>query len=369
MEIESKSTVQGECSKEESEQEHYFLKLRACEVPLYLILLELSLVDQVKFASTNREILKAAKESSKCLRSVDDLSCFNLDIFPEIPITKTEIDTVHRTFENLQKLKVDLTFVENTFLNDIRKFKNLNKLSVYMGPQTRNNGIHPIYLKSITIKSKFTTSDHDVIYSFLTQIMGLKTLSLYNGMISLKTTTLLEARKLTKLKIHNTNIKSCYYFIKFIQDCKTLEHLSLTSNNYIAFPHPVFVASDIISQMNIFKLGLTHFSFTVDTGCKIKYENLKYLKKLKQLKNFYTVQGQTINIERLIDIAATFKTVDVAFIEYFDKTRIFNRTMFDATERKSYCIQTIINSKLKYMQVFTVNYDELRLDPELTYLE
>lgn len=43
--------------------------------------------------------------------------------------------------------------------------------------------------------------------------------------------------------------------------------------------------------------------------------------------------------------------------------------MFDACERKSYCIQNIINSTENYMEVRSLNYDDLRVEAELTLLD
>lgn len=353
----------------ERENEHFLVQLGVCQIPLKKILTDLNLIDQIKLASTSKQIREAVKLNSLSLRNIEQISSFNLDLFPNVGITKHEIDIIFRVFENMRKLKVDLSIADNGFLDNIGKFKKLQKISIYLEPNTRNLNKHFLYLQSITIKARFNHSDIDSIYFLLSHIHGIKTLSFYRGDISVKTTTLLETRKLQKLKIHNTTIKNCYYFIKYLLELRSLEHLKITSDSFLAYPHPIYIMSDIITQLDKHELNLTFLAFTVDTSCKIKYENLKYLKNLRHMEVHYSVQDQTINIERIINTATSMKHVKTTFIEFFDTNRIFNKSMFDACERRSYCIQSIISSSETYMEIRSINYDELRLEAELAYLD
>lgn len=356
--------------QEEAEgEEHYFMRLGRCEIPLHDILFELNIIDQVKFASTNKKIRDCVIANSKIMREIQERGCFDLDLFPNLIITKNEIDIVHRTFENLKKLKIDMSFAKDTFFDEIRKFRKLEKISIFIGLGDHNYNRHRIYLKSVTIRAKFFTSDTDVIYSLLRQISGTKIISIYNGSVSLGLITLFETRKLRKLKIHNSTIKSCYYFEKYILQSTSLEHLKVTSEQYMMTPHPVIIMSDIINQLDKVELNLKYLSFTVDTCCLVKYDNLSYLTKLNKLEIYYSVQTQTLNLEKLIYITAKLEKVQTTFIEYFDKNQIFNRAMFDATERKSYYYKNIMESMDKHIEVRAINYDELRLEDGLSYLE
>lgn len=353
---------------EQKEEEHYFEIMARHEIPLHKILIDLSLIDQVKFASTNKKIKECALTHSKILRNLEERSCFNLDLFPNMLITGMEIQTVHRTFENLTKLKIDMSFAGHSFLDEIRIFKNLKKISVYIGPGDHNYNQEGAYVEAVTIKAKFLSANTDVIYSLLRQIKGMKIVSIYNGYISLGLTRLLEIVKLRKLKIHNSCIKSCYYFIKFLLEAKTLEYLKITSDNYSITPEPTFVASDVISQLDTHELNLKYLSFTVDTCCRVKYEHLVHLKKLEKLVIYYSVQNQTLNLEKLINIVESMENVEAIFIEFVDKCRLFNRAMFETTERKSYFFRNIIQSTNRYIEVREINFNELRLDPLLQFL-
>lgn len=360
---------QQDINQEEEKEEHYFMKLSRCEIPMHMILLELSLVDQVKFASTNSKIQECAKLHSQMLRGIDERSCFNLDVFPIIPIAKEEIDTVHRTFKDLKKLKIDMSFANDNFLDEIRVFKNLEKISIYMGIGDTNYNQYGAYLKSVTVKAKFIFADTDVIWSLMKQIKGTKTISIYNGTISLGLISLFEEQKLHKLKVHNAIIRSCFYFVKYLLEAKTLEHLKLTSENYMMTPHPIVIMSDVISQLDHYELNLKYLAFTVDTCCKVRYELLRCLKKLEKLEIYYSVQGQTLNIQKLINITSSMKNVETTFIEYFDKNQVFSRAMFDASEGKSHYFKNMIESMDKYMEVRSVDYEQLRLETESTFLD
>lgn len=252
--------------------EHYLLSLGACQVPLKRILSDLTLIDQIKLTSSSKQIREAVKINSQSLRTIEEISSFNLDLFPEAIITKKEIDTLHRVFENMKKLKIDLTYAQNGFLDNIQKFNKLEKINVYLGQKDRNLNQHFLYIKSLTIKAKFNHSDTDVVYSLLNRIHGLKIISLYFGCISIRSTTLFDTRKLQKLKINNSRIKNCIYFIRYLLDSKSLEHVKITSSSYVAYPHPIYIMSDVIGQLNKFELNWNYLSFTVDTSCKIKYE-------------------------------------------------------------------------------------------------
>lgn len=365
--------IEGKLSPDnqiEQEPEHYLLQLANCEIPFHDILQELNIVDQVNFASTNTKMKRAVFENSQIMRKIKDNSCFDLDLFPNIPIKQEEIDALHRTFTNLNHLRVSLSRVNDNFLDSLRKFKYLEKLSVYVNARDIIYNQNGVYLNELSIKALYNTSETDVIHSLIRQIHGTQQISIWNGNVSVRTVDVLERRRLRKLKVHNSVIKNCFYFIRYLLSCRSLTHVRITSDNYIVNPYPIYITSDIISQLDNFRnLNWEYFSFTIDANIFVRYECLRYLKKLRKLDIYFCVQERTTNLEKLIYLVGSMKYVETTFIEYFNDTLITNREQFEACERKSYCYRSIILSLDKYIEIKSLNYDMIRLRPEYSFLE
>lgn len=354
--------------REEITPSHYFLKLGHAHIPLRLIMEKLDLIDAVQFASTNTQIRKLAIEASKVLQNKNRFGCFNLDLFPDIPVTLHNIETLHRTFPDLWKLKVSLSFVENYFLDKIQIFRQLKKLSVYLHSTDNNVNKGMALIESVTIRAKYFASDLDRIYLLLSQIQGTKTLSIYNGVLDTHTIYLLETRKLNTLKLHNVIIRNCYELIRCIISNKHLLKLKLTCDYHMLAPQCIMIASDIISRLKYLSLELVDFSFTVDRTCRIKYDRLKYLKYLKRLTIYYTVQEKTSNIDYLIKVSTTMSNVKITFIEYFDSSRLITKDRFEQCKRISYCYKNIIETTAKHIEARSLDFEELRLDTNLNLI-
>lgn len=113
----------------DSLQKNDFMSLAEIELPFIEILNHLPLIDKINLASTNKEIKRLTIKNSQSLHNITKIKTFNLDLFPDF-IGENEINTIYRVFSDIRKLKVNLTFAHNGLLDNLNKFKNLQKLSV-----------------------------------------------------------------------------------------------------------------------------------------------------------------------------------------------------------------------------------------------
>lgn len=250
-------------------------------------------------------------------------------------------------------------FVNDNFLDEIRKFDKLEKLSVYLhtADRSRNNQI-----KRLSI-------DADALYLFLKQIKETKVLSIYDGIISSQTIDLIKMWGLNKLKLHNTIIKNCSSLISFLLNDKGIMNLKLTSDNYLLSPQPTMVACDIITRLEEGLLNVIDFTFTVDPVCNIRYENLKHLTKLKKLKIYYSAQSKLDNVNKLINISRTLLNVKVTFIEYFDTSRFVTRTSLVEFKERSGVYKTAIKNIGNNLEVRSLNFEDLQNNNKLLLLD
>lgn len=128
------------------------------DIPMRMTIAHLNFIDVINLASTSQTMRTIVMQRSKSLQSIEKYGCFNLDLFHEIPITKTEIDTIYRIFPELRHLRIDLTFADNHLLDNIRKFKKLEKISVYLRSCDTNENKIGANIRSVTIRSKYYTS-------------------------------------------------------------------------------------------------------------------------------------------------------------------------------------------------------------------
>lgn len=353
----------------EYEYEHYFIRFGYMGIPLSNIVSHLDLIDCMQFASTNREIRDFVVDASKSLKDIEEKGCVDLDRFPSTTIGREEIETVYRTFPNTKKLKISLCYASNHFLDELHKFKLLEKLSVHARCTDHNRNNKDITIRSVTIRGKYYVADSDAVYAFLNQIKGTKTISLKGGIITAKTIYLLQTRNLNKLKIHNSIVRNCFPLIRYILDSTYLTVLKLTSDNYVLAPQAIMVASDVITRLPYGKqLVLREFTFTVDLACRIPYENLIKLPMLEKLTLYYSVQERTHNIDKLIELATQWTHLEITFIEYFDKNRVLGRERFEILKRKSFYYKTIIETTGPHVRGKPMDFDLLRRDPQLIFI-
>lgn len=306
-----------------------------------------------------KEIKTTIIKNSTSLNNIVNFKAFNLDLFPDF-IGEKEIITIYRVFPDVQKLKVNLTFSHNGLLDNLRRFQKLRKLSFYLNTGDKNINRHTLSVKAITCKARFYKSDTDSIFAFITQFDSFKVFSIYGGNITIRIITLLELRKIVTLKIQNSIIRNGAYMIRTILNNNNLKYLSLRTDNYILSPYPVVVASDVISQLDNFKLNLERLTFTVDPDCRIRYENLRHLTSLKKMNVYFSVQGNNLNISKLINIAEKLTNVKTIFIEYVEKHKIRGEGDLNLSEELSYYYKNIIESRNNFLEVTPINYKTYR---------
>lgn len=338
-----------------------FETLGAMGIPFRKIMAYLLPSDAINFASTNKTIRYYSLIESRTLINIQEFGQFNMDLFPEY-ISTQEVDAVHRVFPYLRKLKINMTFAKDHFLDDISKFENLQKLSVWLDDFDVNYNLNGAPIRAVTCRMEYFTSNRDALYSLLWQIKRTKILSLYNGQISLQTMLLIETRELTTLKICNSIIDNIARLSQYLLHNTNLSHLKLASENYLVSPYPIVVANNFINGLTPDNtLNLKRFCFTMDQNWNIRYHNIKLLRNLTKLEIYYSVQHRGLNLDRLISIAGSLGSrIEVTFIEFIERYKIFNHDVFESTRRKSYFYRNIIESMDKYMEIKPINYQTLR---------
>lgn len=334
-------------------------------VPLSIILSYLEPHDTINFASTNKIIKFYCLIESKNLARIEEKGQIDLDILPGY-ITKQEIDAVHRIFPSLTKITISLSYAYDHLLDELSKFEKLNKLSIYLNETDNNYNIDGAIIREITCRMSYLTSNRDALYSLLWQIRGTKSLSLYNGEITRRMTLLIQTRELETLKIRNTIIELPTRLTSILLNSTSLIYLKLITNNYLTAPFPVIVANNFINGvLPRNRLILRKFCFTMDQNWNIAYQNLRLLRHLSKLEIYYSVQTRGLNLDRLIHIAGSLNYVEVTFIEFVERYKIFNRRTLEITRRKSEFYREVIESMDKYMEIKTVDYIALARELDL----
>lgn len=343
-----------------NEQFLNFDRLGNMGIPLRAILSYLNIYDAINLASTNSLIRDHSVRESRSLTNIDRFNRFNLDLFPG-RISKEEIDAVYRVFPKLTKLRINMSFAEDHLLDELRKFEYLHKLSVYLDERDTNYNIDSIQIKAITCRIAYFNSSRDPLYSLLWQIRGTKILSLYNGEITTRTIILIETRDLETLKIHNSIIEKPNRLTEYLLRTTNLTYLKLTAENFLISPYPIIIANNFINGLTTnSQSSLKRFCFTLDQNRNIMYQNIRYLKNLRKLEIYYSVQLRGLNLDRIINIAGSLNEVEVIFIEYIEKYKLYNENIFQSICRKSYFYKSYIESMDKYMEVRALDYTNLR---------
>lgn len=342
-----------------------FDRLGNVSIPLRAILSYLNVHDRINFASTNTIIRDHAIRESRTLANIDRFGRFNLDLFPDT-VSKEEIDAVHRVFPRVTKLRINLFYAEDHLLDELRKFEYLIKLSVYLTDEDTNYNSVGTHIRAVTCRANYFHSNHDAIFNFLRQIRGTKSISLYNGEITLPTQLLIETRDLETLKIHNSIITKPARLTEYLNRSTNLTYLKLTAENCLVSPYPIMVATNFIN--NILprnRSNLTRLCFTLDQNRNASYQNLKLLRNLNKLEVYYSAQIKGLNLDKLINIASSLIGVETTFIEYLEKYKIFNNQTLEDATRKSYFYKNVIESKR--MIVKSLDYTQVRR--ELQFIE
>lgn len=261
-----------------------FEKLGEASVPFRQILSYLTLPDAINLASTNKTIRYYSIYESRTLTNIQEFSQFNLDLFPG-NISRNEINAVHRVFPSLMKLKVNLSFAHDHFLDEISKFEQLYKLSAYLDESDVNYNLNGASIHTVTCKMGYFTSNRDALYSLLWQIRDTKSLSIFNGEISTQTILLMETRNLEILKIQNSIIDRVVRLSQYLLNSTNLTYIKLVSANYLVSPYPIVLADSFINGLTSDnRLILKRFSFTMDQNWNIRYQNIRLLRNLTKLK-------------------------------------------------------------------------------------
>lgn len=286
-------------------------------------------------STTCTEIRDYATEESEVLKTIRWSERFNFDCLPGL-IGTEEIEMIHRIFPNLKHLKTDLTFSDNGILDEMKVFKKLEKISLYLYESNYENlSQQKFCLKKLTVRQNYYKHGHDAVYEILTHIKELQEFTIYNGMITSQSADLLRKFKLRKLKLHNVDAETfaAFKIIHHILNNDELENLRLTSEKYILFPQFIRMNNEIIDLMHIHSINLTKLAFTVDKINKnVKYENLWHLKKLKELKIYFSVQTLPLqNLDKLIEVTSRLQHVDITFIEFFETPQISTQNILERT--------------------------------------
>lgn len=121
--------------------------------------------------------------------------------------------------------------------------------------------------------------------------------------------------------------------------------------------------------MDEYKLTLKRLTFTVDPINQVKYENLKYLKELTNLKIYYSAQNNPVNLGKIINTVASLKNVETIFVEYLEKNRIFNEDDLKYVEERSFYYKNVICSNDKYLEVLPIDFKVIRQNMNFNALE
>lgn len=342
------------------------LQLGFMNVPLRIILNHLSTPDAISLSSTNKKLRNLCIVECSKIKQITINESFDFDVLCR-NITQSEIDMIHRVFPKLRKISINLSKAENHFLDNIRKFQNLEKLTVQLETDDINHNRFGLNVKNITIKSKLYNSRADSIYNFLWQVRGTKTISVFNCHLGNKFISLIRTRNLKKFKIRDCLITNPISLTNAILDMNELNILQLTTRNLLISPFPCYVMSDIILNLIYQKnFPITKLTFTVDHNPSVTYSNLRYLKNLCELTIYYNIQNCNANLERLIYHSASLKNVSTTFIEFIESNKFFSRTTLNICERKSYYYRNIIESMDNYLAVIPLDYDRIRKELKIS---
>lgn len=312
----------------EEQVESHLVRLTDVELPFRKIISYLNTVELIQLAATNKYMKNIILRDSHLLRTINNIGCFNLDLFSNIPLTKSNIDSVHTVLPSLRHIKANVTFVMNNFFYNIRKFNNLEKLSLFIHDCDHRCDLGFINARSLTIRSRLSIVGVDFLADILESVNGVQKLSIYTATITERTVHSIITKRLTKLKLHDTFIRQCYPIIRYILENTQLTTVKLTTEKDHGAAG-IMIASDIITRLEHHRLELTEFAFTVDSICKIPYENLARLTKLRKLQICFSVQANRFNLDKIISVVESLTHIQVTFIEYFDAWSCNNHTLFE----------------------------------------
>lgn len=281
----------------------------------------LLLSDLIYFAASNTTARDYVLGRPR-MKSLTEQKSFNLDIFPSF-IGPTEITSVRKILPNTEKITINLYFAHNHLLDNLAYFKKLRKLTIYLSEDSLNSNIRRFKIESLTIRATFRDGLIDSLYALMKQLIGLKRFALYGGFLSLNTINYIELLRLNELKLDKIRIKGNkhLYLIKIISENKFLKKLSITSSNFANYPCPIIIISDLIAQLPSIKpLKIETLRLTLDQHCRVKYENLKLLKNLKNLKILYNVQEDVSFVRNALNDVSQLKNVNITFQEYLLET-------------------------------------------------
>lgn len=281
------------------------------------ILQNLNLMDKIFLASTNTVVKNKVFSHCKDIKAIEERGSFNLDILPDM-ISDDEILTVFKVFPNLRKLKFDLRFC-NDIIQNIKIFKNLEKISVYLFEYACPKVFEEIEIKNLTIRQQYYITKNDSVINLLQQIKNLEKFSIYNGKLTTKSLNKLNSYKLKSLKIQNTAIEGLDLDIVLeIIKNENLKVLQSTSEKYFRYPGPTRLIHYLLDLCPYHDLNIQKLVFTLDFRETVKYENLIKIRGLQEVKIYYSALFFTQNLETIIKAAKHLENTQFQFIEFLE---------------------------------------------------
>lgn len=251
------------------------------------------------------------------MKLITETNSFNLNLFPDIA-TEAEIKITNQAFPNIRKIKANLTFVTENFFDDIKIFKQLEKLTLHTqqtNSTTNNNSDFEI--KSLTIHDNSQPPNSETINKILNKIKRVKKLTIHNSIIDDFTLKKIESFQLQKLKLHNTEIqcKSKYLSLILLQNNK-LNKLQLTSDEYKKYSTIKLCATEFLDGLSSHVIKLVSLKIVMESTRKLSLNNLMKLQSLKRLTIYYSPQQNAINMASLIFISKKLAHIEINLIEY-----------------------------------------------------
>lgn len=336
-------------------------------IPLRKILFYLSVMEKINLASTNTQLRSLCIKESEALQRIENSGNLDISEFSCL-ISKSYIQAIVRTFPDLNSITAHLGNVDDHLLDELQKLEKLSEITLLVGEGHTNYNKHGLEISKVNIKAEYFQSTNDSTYSILWQIRSFRHLSILSGQISHRTILLMQTRNLIGLEIHNSIIHSANLLTNYILTNQYLKKLRLSTNNHTFAPHPCIVMNNILSLLPAYheKMYIKDLIFTLDQDCRVCYSNLKYLKFLKNLTIFYTVQGNGINLEKVIHVCAELEHVTIKFVEFIEKYRILSKENLENIERKSYFYKNIIES-MNNIAIEPIDYIKYKQDNVFTF--
>lgn len=315
-----------------------------------IIFNNLRYIDQINLAATSKTLRSAAFESSKVVKSVTMGREFNFDLFPSF-ITNREVFTIHCVFPDLEKIRANLRFFQSNPFKELRVFKKLEKLTIYI-PERRDS--YPIdyrlKIKSLCIRQNFYILHQEAVFNFIRNLDGLENFAIYDGKLTRNAIEHLDTYNLKKIKIHNTEICNQAQLLHNLieKGNRNLEVLRLTYTHYsMSCANLIF---DLFDLLDHYEMKLRKFTFTLNWYRGFKIENLLKLRHLKELIIYFHTRIPGTALVTIYQLAEQMPNTEITLEEYEEIPYCQNEDDYERIVYKS------IHLRLNYGQ----NYSHIK---------